>query len=116
MLTRRNLLLSAATLPAATALEAATRASPPTAASGSAPLSTATTAAVAPPVTLPAAASATTFPDKASFAATDTTYLDSGSYHPISLGARSAIEKYLARRTLEPSAQGSGVEEEDVLA
>jgi selenocysteine lyase/cysteine desulfurase len=56
------------------------------------------------------------FPDKAAFASTDITYLDSGSFHPISLGARAAIESYLARRSLEPAAQGAGVEEDDVLA
>jgi len=60
--------------------------------------------------------SAPPFPDKTSFAATDITYLDSGSYHPISLGAAAAVQSYLARRTLEPAAQGSGVEEQDVIA
>ena len=105
MLTRRSLLLSAATLPAAAALTAG----PTTAGT---PAATPTS----PPAGALPATAATTFPDKASFVATDITYLDSGSYHPISLGARAAIEKYLARRTLEPSAQGPGVEEEDVLA
>lgn len=93
MWTRRNLLLSAATLPAAPALARAASTAP-----------------------VPPASPATSFPDRASFVATDITYLDSGSFHPISSGARGAIEKYLARRTLEPAAQGPGVEEEDVLA
>lgn len=85
MLTRRNLLLAAGALPFAGALRAAP------------------------------GASAATFPDKAAFLATDITYLDSGSFHPISLGARSAIETYLARRTLDPAAPGKGVEDEAVL-
>lgn len=55
-------------------------------------------------------------PDKAAFHDTDITYLDSGSFHPISLGARSAIATYLARRTLDPTAPANGVEEADVLA
>ena len=104
MWTRRSLLVSAATLPAASALAANSVAAGDT-----------TTAAQAPRA-IPTPAAAVTFPDKASFVPTDITYLDSGSYHPISLGARAAIEKYLARRTLEPTAQGPGVEEEDVLA
>jgi len=113
MWTRRSLLLSAATLPAASAL-AANPAAAPNAASAPPPAAapTASPASATPSATVAASG----FPDKASFVATDITYLDSGSYHPISLGARAAIEKYLARRTLEPSAQGPGVEEEDVLA
>jgi selenocysteine lyase/cysteine desulfurase len=62
------------------------------------------------------AAPAGALPDKAAFLATDITYLDSGSFHPISLGARAAIDAYLNRRSLEPSAQGRGVEDEEVLA
>jgi selenocysteine lyase/cysteine desulfurase len=92
MLTRRDLLLSAGALPLipASGVRAAQSANP------KAPTSTA-------------------LPDKAAFLATDITYLDSGSFHPISLGAKAAIEQYLARRTLDPTAQGRGVEEEDVL-
>lgn len=55
-------------------------------------------------------------PDKAAFLPTDITYLDSGSFHPISLGARAAVETYLARRALDPAAPSKGVEDEDVLA
>src|ERR1700734_2786407 len=108
MWTRRSLLLSAATLPTASPV-AASRAAPPNAASAIPPAAapTASPASATPSATVAASG----FPDKASFVATDITYLDSGSYHPISLGARAAIEKYLARRTLEPSAQGPGVEE-----
>jgi len=111
MWTRRSLLLSAATLPAANTLVSTTQAANAAAANptAGAPTATSPAASATPPA-------ATAFPDKASFVATDITYLDSGSYHPISLGARAAIEKYLARRTLEPTAQGAGIEEEDVLA
>lgn len=100
MLTRRSLLLTAGALPLAGALG-------PAAAAGSADGPGAPAAPAPGPVILP---------DKAAFLATDITYLDSGSFHPISLGARAAIGTYLARRTLEPAAQGSGVEEQDVLA
>jgi selenocysteine lyase/cysteine desulfurase len=55
-------------------------------------------------------------PDTASFAPSNITYLDSGSFHPISVGARGAIETYLARRSLDPAAQESRLEDEDVLA
>lgn len=99
MWTRRSLVLAAGAMPVARSL-AAQRPST-------------TSAPTAPPP--PAAAS--TFPDKASFAPTDITYLDSGSYHPISRGARAAIESYLARRALEPVAsQQPGVDDAAVLA
>lgn len=91
--TRRNLLLAAGALPLAGALT----------------VGTASRAHSAAPAAI-------RFPDKPAFLATDITYLDSGSFHPISLGARAAIEAYLARRALDPAAQGGGVEEADVLA
>ena len=43
-------------------------------------------------------------PDKASFAATPVAYLDSASTHPVSLGARAAMDAYVAARTLDPAA------------
>jgi selenocysteine lyase/cysteine desulfurase len=86
MLTRRDLLLSAGTLPLIPAADV--RATP------------------RQPATLP---------DTAAFLPTDITYLDSGSFHPISLGARAAIESYLARRALDPRAPSRGVEEQEVL-
>lgn len=93
MWTRRSLLLSAGALSAARSLASQTPTAPPT----------------------PTAAR--TFPDSASFAPTDITWLDSGSYHPISLGARATVEWYLARRALEPAvAEQPGVDEETVLA
>jgi selenocysteine lyase/cysteine desulfurase len=54
-------------------------------------------------------------PDRQAFRATDITYLDSGSVHPINLGALAAVQTYLARRSLDPAAQGGSVEDEDVL-
>ena len=41
----------------------------------------------------------TQLPFKSGFAETDLAYLDSGSQHPISLGALASLEGYLARRT-----------------
>jgi selenocysteine lyase/cysteine desulfurase len=43
-------------------------------------------------------------PDHASFAATPVAYLDNASTHPISLGARTAMDAYVAGRTLDPVA------------
>jgi len=91
MLTRRDLLLSAGALPLTGSLSVA------------AEIREASTTAIA-------------LPDRSAFHATDITYLDPGSVHPISLGAQAAVQTYLARRTLDPSAQGNGVEDEDVLA
>jgi selenocysteine lyase/cysteine desulfurase len=93
VLTRRELLLTAGALPfgGALSLRAAS-------------------------MTASAAPAAGVFPDKAAFLPTDITYLDSGSYHPISLSARAAIEAYLARRCLDPASQGHGVEDEVLLA
>jgi selenocysteine lyase/cysteine desulfurase len=55
-------------------------------------------------------------PDKSAFAATDVAYLDSGSQHPISLGAKAAIDAYLAKRTLDPAAAGYELDDRGVLA
>ena len=46
----------------------------------------------------------TQLPFKSGFAETDLAYLDSGSQHPISLGALASLEAYFARRTLNPAA------------
>jgi selenocysteine lyase/cysteine desulfurase len=54
-------------------------------------------------------------PDRDGFHATDIVYLDSGSFHPISRGARAAVETYLARRALDPGAPAKGVEDAEVL-
>lgn len=45
-------------------------------------------------------------PDKASFVSSPITYLDSGSQHPISRGAKAAVDAYLASRTLDPAVAG----------
>lgn len=42
------------------------------------------------------------FPDKGAFGEMAVTYLDSGSTHPISLGARRSLDAYISKRTLEP--------------
>jgi selenocysteine lyase/cysteine desulfurase len=54
-------------------------------------------------------------PDRAAFGPMSVTYFDSGSQHPLSLGARAAVERYFARRALEPGARYS-LDESGVLA
>jgi len=62
-------------------------------------------AASAVPVAMPVAARAvatpkpTTLPDRAAFAPTVAGYLDSGTMHPVPLGARAAVQRYLDQRT-----------------
>ncbi|TWB22277.1 selenocysteine lyase/cysteine desulfurase [Nitrospirillum bahiense] len=46
----------------------------------------------------------TRFPDKASFFPHDLVYLDSGSQHPVSTGAKAAVDTYLSKRMLDPAA------------
>ncbi|WP_145734027.1 aminotransferase class V-fold PLP-dependent enzyme [Nitrospirillum pindoramense] len=43
-------------------------------------------------------------PDKSSFLTGEGVYLDSGSQHPISFGARTAVDTYLSKRMLDPAA------------
>jgi len=80
-LSRRKLLLSASALPFATKA-----------------------LADVPELAVPVRADDTSLPFKAGFAAMDVTYLDSGSQHPISLGAQSQARQYIAHRALEPAA------------
>ncbi|KQN04499.1 aminotransferase class V [Sphingobium sp. Leaf26] len=63
-------------------------------------------AAIAVPLAAQAARATTTpsLPDRASFAPTPIAYLDNASTHPISLGARAAMDAYVAARTLDPAA------------
>ncbi len=65
-------------------------------------------AAIAVPLAAQAAqagrASKPSLPDRSSFAPTPIAYLDSASTHPISLGARAAMDAYVAARTLNPAA------------
>src|SRR5580692_3187402 len=90
-LTRRNLVLTAGALTAASIAAADAQSS----------------GAAAPPVALP---------DKSSFAAFDLTYLDSGSQHPMSNQARSGVTRYLAHHALEPNAPKSHFDEDGVRA
>lgn len=67
----------------------------------------ATLPALAIPVRTPHAAipgAPSMLPDKASFHTNSGVYLDSGTIHPISHGARAAVEAYLAKRNLDPAA------------
>lgn len=57
-----------------------------------------------------------TLPFKAGFAATDIAYLDSGSQHPISLGASQAVHDYLARRALDPRAPADDRDDDGLIA
>ncbi|MFC3671376.1 aminotransferase class V-fold PLP-dependent enzyme [Novosphingobium pokkalii] len=59
---------------------------------------------------------ATVLPARAAFAPTSLAYLDNGSQHPLSLGGQAAIEAYLAKRRLDPAAQGYELDEEGLLA
>lgn len=89
-LTRRNLLLATGALPLArTALPGTPAAAP---------------------------ATTTTLPFKRGFAPTDVTWLDNGSYHPLSLGARAAVQRYLDNRTLDPEAAGYELDPDGLLA
>jgi selenocysteine lyase/cysteine desulfurase len=63
--------------------------------------------AAATPLIASAAASAavaTALPAKSEFAPMPFTYLDAGSVHPLSLGAKAALENYLRYRTLDRAA------------
>lgn len=62
----------------------------------------------------PAARPAAELPDRSGFATGDLTYLDSGSQHPMSRGSRAAVERYLAKRSLEPGAAGYSLPEDEV--
>jgi selenocysteine lyase/cysteine desulfurase len=64
----------------------------------------------------PAAGAPPALPDKASFAPSGLTYLDSGTQHPISSGARAALESYIARRALDPAAAAYELPEDEVRA
>ncbi len=78
-------------------------------AAGSLPLAKYALAAV------PQAPNSATLPFKQGFASTDITYLDSGSQHPLSLGAQAEAHKYLAHRALEPAAASYDRNDEGLL-
>ncbi|MEA1648369.1 aminotransferase class V-fold PLP-dependent enzyme [Nitrospirillum sp. BR 11164] len=84
-MTRRDVMLAAGTLTMAEVVPAAVGAQ--------------TAPAAAPKPALP-----TRFPDKASFFPSDLVYLDNGSQHPISTGAKAAVDTYLSKRMLDPAA------------
>lgn len=50
------------------------------------------------PLAMPADATPATLPDRTNFAAMPGTYLDSGTMHPVPIGAREAARAYLAQR------------------
>jgi selenocysteine lyase/cysteine desulfurase len=62
-----------------------------------------------------APANDTQLPFKQGWAASDEVYLNSGSQHPISLGAMANARQYLAHRALEPSAAGFDRNDRGVL-
>ena len=84
-----------------------------------------TSAAAAPLVSLAARAGEPTaaaaapgvaiaLPDRDQFPFGGVTYLDSGSQHPASRGARAAIERYLEKRSLDPTASSYELPEDAV--
>lgn len=56
-----------------------------------------------------------TLPARGAFLSSDLAYLDNGTQHPISLGARAAIDRYLAKRSLDPAAQDLELDEDGLL-
>ncbi|MDB5669791.1 MAG: aminotransferase [Alphaproteobacteria bacterium] len=81
-------------------------------AAGALPIAAGSLALVRPAL----AAEAPSLPDKASFVPTDLAYLDSGSQHPMSIGAKAAVDTYLAKRTLDPAAAAYELDEDGLLA
>ncbi|MDV6332951.1 aminotransferase class V-fold PLP-dependent enzyme [Asticcacaulis sp. 201] len=57
----------------------------------------------------------TVFPDKAGFGHMDVTYLNAGTYHPFSRGARAALDAYNSHRSLDPAYADLQVDEARVL-
>jgi selenocysteine lyase/cysteine desulfurase len=113
-LTRRKVLVAAAAAAPAAAFAAVARderdpgtppspaARTPTAGNTPAIARTGHAAADSPVIAAPPAA--TTLPAKSAFAAMPFTYLDSGSIHPMSRGAKAAIQEYLLYKTNDPAA------------
>lgn len=58
------------------------------------------------------AAARRSLPDRAAFAPTDIAYLDNGSQHPMPLASKAAVDAYLAKRLLDPAAQGFELDED----
>lgn len=72
-------------------------------------------AAVPPAAAAPLPPGERPFPDRTAFGPMAVTYLDSGSQHPISLGARHELDRYLDRRMLAPGVNYS-LDEDGVRA
>jgi selenocysteine lyase/cysteine desulfurase len=85
---------------------------------GAAPLQAglASAALAAPTASAPVIAKPASLPAKADFAPMATTYLDSGTMHPFSLGARAAVGRYLDSRALDPSAAHFGLDDTEARA
>jgi selenocysteine lyase/cysteine desulfurase len=79
------------------------------AAAGVLPLQTSLAQAAQP--SLPAPPAAPSLPAKDAFAPMQVTYLDSGTMHPFSLGARAAVKSYLDARSLDGSAPRFGIDD-----
>ena len=62
-------------------------------------LAAASAAPIAAPTATRAASAAPSLPDRGAFAPMTGAYLDSGTMHPIPLGARAAVQRYLDQRT-----------------
>jgi selenocysteine lyase/cysteine desulfurase len=108
-LSRRKVLLAAPMLGAAPLL-------------GVAPVLSAGTGAGAPkapatrdatPPSAPSAPASTHLPAKANFAAMPFTYLDAGSMHPTSLGAKAALEEYLRYKSFDGSQPDYSVHDQE---
>lgn len=54
-------------------------------------------------------------PATAAFAPTDLTYLDNGSQHPISLNAKAALDRYIAKRMLDPLVRNDSLDQDGLL-
>jgi selenocysteine lyase/cysteine desulfurase len=63
----------------------------------------------------PATAPARELPDRISFAPSPAAYLDSGSTHPFSIGAKAAIDAYTAARAI-PGGPRAGADDDHILA
>lgn len=78
------------------------------------PLAVPAAAAAAQTAATTAPAAPAAFPDRASFPETRLAYLDSGSTHPVSIGAKAAVEAYLAARGA-PGTGSTSVDDERIL-
>ncbi|WP_241127454.1 aminotransferase class V-fold PLP-dependent enzyme [Novosphingobium terrae] len=75
------------------------------------------TSAMAPlAARLSASPTDTALPNKAAFFPAGITYLDSGSTHPVSTGARAEIDRYLRHRALDPAERDYKLDEDGVRA